>query len=81
MITIRPISQGEWTSRPDPVERVLRAAVNGLSVTFHVRAGRVNDVEVKDAWTEDTAMAMSAVTPAAMAALVDILCDLTRQPA
>ena len=79
MMSIRPISPAEWDARFDPVERVRQSAPNGLSVSFQVHGGRVSDLEVKDAWTGDTAMAMPAVTAAAVTALIGIICDLTHQ--
>lgn len=78
-MTIRPIGPAEWNTRPDPAERVRQSAPNGLAVNFEVRCGRISDLEVKDAWTGHTAMAMPAVTATAVTALIDILCDLTRQ--
>ena len=79
MMTIRPIGPAEWNTRFDPAERVRQSAPNGLAVSFQVQGGRISDLEVKDAWTGDTAMAMPAVTAAAVTALIGILCDLTHQ--
>ena len=79
MMSIRPISPAEWDARFDPVELVRQSAPNGLSVSFQVHGGQVSDLAVKDAWTGDTAMAMPAVTAAAVTALIGILCDLTHQ--
>ena len=78
-MTIRPLGPAEWNTRSDPAERVRQSAPNGLAVGFQVHGGRISDLEVKDGWTGDTAMAMTAVTAAAVTALIDVLCDLTRQ--
>jgi hypothetical protein len=78
-MTIRPLGPAEWNTRSDPAERVRQSAPNGLAVSFQVHGGRISDLEVKDGWTGDTAMAMPAVTAAAVTALIDVLCDLTRQ--
>lgn len=79
MMTIRPIGAGEWNTRFDPAEAVRRSAANGLRVSFQVHGGRISALEVNDAWTEQPAMAMPALTAGALTALVDILCDLTYQ--
>lgn len=79
MMTIRPLCPAEWNTRSDPAERVRQSAPNGLAVSFQVHGGRISDLEVKDAWTGDTAMAMPAVAAAAVTALIEILCDLTHQ--
>ncbi|MCB0939163.1 MAG: hypothetical protein KDB72_02870 [Mycobacterium sp.] len=78
-MTIRPLGPAEWNTRSDPAERVRQSAPNGLAVSFQVHGGRISNLEVKDGWTGDTAMAMPAVTAAAVTALIDVLCDLTRQ--
>lgn len=79
MMTIRPISPAEWNARFDPAERVRQSAPNGLNVSFQVHGGRITDLEVRDAWTGDTAMAMPALTAAALSALIEIVCTLTHQ--
>ena len=78
-MTIRPLGPAEWNTRSDPAERVRQSAPNGLAVSFQVHGGRISNLEVKNGWTGDTAMAMPAVTAAAVTALIDVLCDLTRQ--
>lgn len=78
-MTMRPIGPAEWNARFDPAERVRQSAPNGLSVSFRVHGGRITDLELRDAWTGDTAMVMPAVTAAALTALIEIVCTLTHQ--
>ena len=61
-MTMRPIGPAEWNDRFDPAERIRQSAPNGITVNFQVHGGRITDLEVRDAWTGDTAMVMPAVT-------------------
>lgn len=78
-MTMRPIGPAEWNDRFDPAERIRQSAPNGITVNFQVHGGRITDLEVRDAWTGDTAMVMPAVTAAAVTALIEIVCNLTHQ--
>lgn len=78
-MTMRPTGPAEWNDRFDPTERIRQSAPNGINVNFQVHGGRITDLEVRDAWTGDTAMVMPAVTAAAVTALIEIVCNLTHQ--
>ena len=61
MMTIRPLGPPKEWNRPVPTPPngfTANRGTGGLAVSFQVHGSRISDLEVKDAWTGDTAMAM-----------------------